>query len=90
MITPTFAQQVTMEASKAQEKKRIADNTSPTAALEKKDGHVGTAAVTQSSGHCAQVNNNDRDNKGNDNQVEGRLAAKGTEDEFQEFLFSQF
>ena len=99
MITPTFAQQVAMESDKVQkqmEQQRVADNDmqiSENAALEeKKDGRDGTSGVIQSGGHCAQENNNDKDGKGADKEIEkhSSAAAEGKEDAFQDFLFSLF
>ena len=89
MITPTFAQQVSMESTKAQEhketkrlrasgadnnKERIATNPAP----EKEDGQVSTATK-------------DKNGKDGKNGIGGNdLTAKEKEDLFRAFLLSYF
>ena len=70
----------------------VADNVriSPTAAPEKKGAQVVTAAVTQPDGHCAQLDNNEKNSKDKNSQVEERRTTKGEEDLFRAFLHSQF
>ena len=106
MITPTFAQQVSMASSKALEHKEehkehkeqkrlsvsVADNVriSPTAAPEKNGGPVVTAAVTQPDGHCALLDNNEKNSKTDNSRAEKGSMTTGEEDVFRDFLHSHF